>query len=120
VGLGGRFDATNVVDRPLLSVITPIGLDHTDRLGPTVRAIAAEKAGIIKRAAPVVSARQEPEALWALKAAARPPSISSGATATRCSFSMAGQVIDYVDNDMLPWLEPCAQRRRLSEKEASR
>jgi dihydrofolate synthase/folylpolyglutamate synthase len=72
VGLGGRFDATNVIDRPLLAVITSIGLDHTDRLGPTVEAIAAEKAGIIKRSAPVVSAPQsEAGALAVIRAAAR-------------------------------------------------
>ncbi len=71
VGLGGRFDATNVIDRPLVAVITSIGLDHTDRLGTTLARIAAEKAGIIKRAAPVVSAPQEPEALAVLEAAAR-------------------------------------------------
>ena len=118
VGLGGRFDATNVVDRPLLSVITPIGLDHTDRLGPTVRAIAAEKAGIIKRAAPVVSARQEPEALWVLKAAARrrgAPFYLAGrdGRVTRRSFSLAGQVVDYegvgfgrVEDLELPLLGP--------------
>jgi len=47
VGLGGRLDATNVVTKPLLSIITSIGLDHTDRLGNTLSAIAAEKAGII-------------------------------------------------------------------------
>ncbi|RJQ05178.1 MAG: bifunctional folylpolyglutamate synthase/dihydrofolate synthase [Bacillota bacterium] len=70
VGLGGRFDATNVVDRPLLSVITSIGLDHMDRLGPTVRDIAAEKAAIIKRSSPVVSAPQCPEALSVIAAAA--------------------------------------------------
>jgi len=72
VGLGGRFDATNVIDRPLLAVITSIGLDHTDRLGSTVEAIAAEKAGIIKRSAPVVSAPQsEAGALEVIRAAAR-------------------------------------------------
>lgn len=53
-GLGGRLDATNVV-RPLLSVITSIGLDHTDLLGRTIGRIATEKAGIIKRSRPVVS-----------------------------------------------------------------
>ncbi len=71
VGLGGRFDATNVIDRPLVSVITPVGLDHTDRLGPTLADIAAEKAGIIKRSAPVVSGPQDPEALQVIAAAAR-------------------------------------------------
>ena len=71
VGLGGRFDATNVIDRPLAAVITSIGLDHTDRLGTTLAQIAAEKAGIIKRGAPVVSAPQDPEVLTVLGAAAR-------------------------------------------------
>ena len=52
-GLGGRLDSTNVV-QPLLSVITPIGFDHMDRLGYTMRAIAAEKGGIIKPRVPVV------------------------------------------------------------------
>lgn len=53
VGLGGRLDATNVI-RPLISVITNIGLDHTQFLGTTVEAIATEKAGIIKPKIPVV------------------------------------------------------------------
>jgi dihydrofolate synthase/folylpolyglutamate synthase len=60
-GLGGRLDSTNVV-RPLLSVITPIGFDHMDRLGYTIRAIAAEKGGIIKPATPVVIGTRDPEA----------------------------------------------------------
>lgn len=74
VGLGGRFDATNVIDRPVLSVITSIGLDHTDRLGTTIAEIAAEKAGIIKRGAPVVTAGspgQPVAALEVIAAAAR-------------------------------------------------
>ncbi|MCG2588695.1 bifunctional folylpolyglutamate synthase/dihydrofolate synthase [Rhodohalobacter sulfatireducens] len=53
VGLGGRLDATNVVD-PLISVITSIGLDHTDILGHSIEKIASEKAGIIKQNKPVV------------------------------------------------------------------
>lgn len=53
VGLGGRLDATNVIT-PLVSVITSIALDHTDRLGPTVAHVAREKAGIIKPGVPVV------------------------------------------------------------------
>ncbi|MBC7765591.1 MAG: bifunctional folylpolyglutamate synthase/dihydrofolate synthase [Hyphomonadaceae bacterium] len=48
VGLGGRFDATNVIDKPLVSVITNIGLDHMDILGDTIPKIAFEKCGIIK------------------------------------------------------------------------
>jgi len=59
-GLGGRFDATNVIEKPIASVIVPIGLDHTAVLGPTVSHIAAEKAGIIKEGCPVVSAYGQP------------------------------------------------------------
>jgi dihydrofolate synthase/folylpolyglutamate synthase len=54
VGLGGRLDATNVVD-PIVSVIVSIDFDHTDRLGTTIEAIAAEKAGIIRADRPLVS-----------------------------------------------------------------
>lgn len=61
VGLGGRLDATNVLDAAL-SVITPISLDHTQVLGGTLEAIAREKADIIKQSRPCVSAPQAPEA----------------------------------------------------------
>lgn len=61
VGLGGRLDATNVVN-PEVSVITSIGLDHTDILGDTIEAIAHEKAGIIKREVPVVIGDLPPKA----------------------------------------------------------
>ena len=60
VGLGGRLDATNVIDTPIASVITPIAIDHTDFLGDTIEKIAIEKAGIIKRRAPVIIAEQLP------------------------------------------------------------
>ncbi len=70
VGLGGRLDSTNVV-QPKLSVITRIGLDHTDRLGPSLRHIAREKAGIIKAGVPVVAGVREPEALAVIRARAR-------------------------------------------------
>lgn len=74
VGLGGRFDATNVIPQPLLSVICYIGLDHTQILGDTYAKIAFEKCGIIKKGCPTVSyARQRPEALEVIReqAAAR-------------------------------------------------
>ncbi|HLW69527.1 MAG TPA: folylpolyglutamate synthase/dihydrofolate synthase family protein [Candidatus Binataceae bacterium] len=64
-GLGGRLDSTNVV-RPMLSVITPIGFDHMDRLGYTIGAIAGEKGGIIKDGVPVVVGARDPEARAAL------------------------------------------------------
>ncbi len=55
VGLGGRFDATNILQTPVVSVITPIGLDHTEILGDTIEQIAFEKCGIIKPGVPVVT-----------------------------------------------------------------
>jgi dihydrofolate synthase/folylpolyglutamate synthase len=60
-GMGGRLDATNAL-QPVVSVITPIDLDHQAWLGDTLEKIAAEKAGIIKREIPIVSARQKPDA----------------------------------------------------------
>lgn len=70
VGLGGRLDATNVVERPLASVITPVSIDHVDFLGPTVEQIAGEKAGIIKAGVPVVLGAQTPAALKVIERAA--------------------------------------------------
>lgn len=66
VGLGGRFDATNVC-RPLLSVITSISLDHTQQLGDTLAKITFEKAGIIKPERPVISGVRAPEAIAVIK-----------------------------------------------------
>ncbi len=62
VGLGGRLDATNVMDSPLVSVITSISLEHTQQLGDTLGKIAFEKAGIIKPKCPVVIGQLPPEA----------------------------------------------------------
>lgn len=63
VGLGGEFDATNVIERPALSVITPVAMDHADKLGGTLAQIAQAKAGILKRGSPAVISRQEDVAL---------------------------------------------------------
>jgi dihydrofolate synthase/folylpolyglutamate synthase len=63
VGLGGRLDATNVIEHPLATVITPISVDHVDFLGNTLEKIAAEKAGILKRGAPAIVAAQARDAL---------------------------------------------------------
>ncbi len=57
-GMGGRLDATNVIDKPLCTVITPISIDHTEYLGPNVTIIAGEKVGILKRNTPCVSSMQ--------------------------------------------------------------
>jgi dihydrofolate synthase/folylpolyglutamate synthase len=63
VGLGGRFDSTNVIEKPLASVITPVSMDHMDFLGDTLSKIAFEKAGILKAGVPAIIAPQENEAL---------------------------------------------------------
>ena len=58
VGLGGRLDATNVVERPLASVVTPVSMDHVEFLGDTIEKIATEKAGIFRAGVPAVIAAQ--------------------------------------------------------------
>jgi len=70
VGLGGRLDATNVVEAPRLTIITPVSLDHQAFLGDTVAAIAGEKAGIIKRGVPVIVGPQTDEGLTVIEAKA--------------------------------------------------
>ena len=70
VGIGGTWDSTNVADG-VVSVVTPIGLDHTDMLGETLAEIAGEKSGIIKPGGFLISAVQDPEAADVLLAAAR-------------------------------------------------
>jgi len=70
VGLGGRFDATNVLD-PQVAVITNIALEHQDHLGKTLGAIAAEKAGIVKAGGHAVTAADAPEALATIAEACR-------------------------------------------------
>ena len=70
VGLGGRFDATNVLDRPAATAITSISLDHQDFLGDRLERIAWEKAGIMKPGRPVATGQQSPEVLEVLRASA--------------------------------------------------
>ncbi|MEM9032392.1 MAG: folylpolyglutamate synthase/dihydrofolate synthase family protein [Pseudomonadota bacterium] len=67
VGLGGRLDATNVVDQPALTVITPVDLDHQRFLGETLAEIAAEKAGILKPGVPSIVGPQQSSALDVIK-----------------------------------------------------
>lgn len=69
-GLGGRLDATNVIERPAATAITPVSLDHQQYLGDTLAAIAGEKAGILKPGVPCVLSRQPPEAEQAIVARA--------------------------------------------------
>ena len=63
VGLGGRLDATNVIETPMATVIAPVSMDHTEYLGDSLMSIAGEKAAIIKRGVPAISAEQPPEAI---------------------------------------------------------
>jgi dihydrofolate synthase/folylpolyglutamate synthase len=70
VGLGGRLDATNVIDKPACTVITPISRDHVEFLGDSLQAIAREKAGILKRGAPAVFSEQDEDVRATLESAA--------------------------------------------------
>ena len=91
VGLGGRLDATNIIT-PLLSVITNIGFDHTEFLGYTLSAIAAEKAGIIKPNVPCVIGETDPEtAPVFLEAARRNNILGDGLETTDCRIWFADQ-----------------------------
>lgn len=95
VGLGGRLDATNVV-HPDVCVITPISLDHTEVLGDSLAAIAAEKSGIIKPGSTVVSSLQPPEAMAVIKRVclqkrARLVRVGSDITWQKGSFDLSGQ-----------------------------
>ena len=69
-GLGGRLDATNVVEKPIATSITPISIDHVSFLGHTLTAIAGEKAGILKPGVPCIVGRQGAEALKVIEARA--------------------------------------------------
>lgn len=70
VGLGGRLDATNMIENPALTIITPVSIDHTQFLGETLPEIAGEKAGIIKRGVPCIVAPQAPEGREVIEARA--------------------------------------------------
>lgn len=80
VGLGGRLDATNVVETPAISVITPVSIDHTQFLGDDLAGIAAEKAGILKPGVPAVIAPQTPAAMEPITSRAE----AVGAPLIRC------------------------------------
>lgn len=90
VGLGGRLDATNVVARPGLSVITPVSIDHTHYLGETLAEIADEKAGILKPGVSAVIGAQEPEAAAAIEARAE----LVGAPLRRCGHEWHAEAKD--------------------------
>ncbi|MBA2724120.1 MAG: bifunctional folylpolyglutamate synthase/dihydrofolate synthase [Methylibium sp.] len=97
VGMGGRLDATNVVEQPAISVITPIGLDHCEFLGDTVDKIAGEKAGIIKAGIPCVVAEQEPGAFAIIDKVARHLAATVSLAGRDFSLHREGNAVYYID-----------------------
>ena len=101
VGLGGRFDSTNVIENPLGTIIAPISMDHTQFLGETLAEIASAKAGIIKPGVPLVVARQPGEALAVIEAEARQKGVTPFMAGTDFDgFSQRGKLV-YQDEDGL-------------------
>lgn len=101
VGLGGRYDSTNIITSPLLSVITGIAFDHMQLLGNTLAAIASEKAGIIKENCPVVMARLADEAKQVIQAEAKAQNaplceVDTGAITVHAD-TLLGIEMDYKD-----------------------
>ncbi len=101
-GLGGRLDATNVIEDPMLSVISGIGLEHTEILGNTVAEIAFEKAGIIKPGRPVLVQDQSREALDVFRARAAETaselSVAKPSELLLHSHGFDGQIISYKEH----------------------
>ena len=97
-GLGGRLDATNVIDAPRLSVITPVSIDHVHYLGDDLAGIAAEKAGILKIGVPAVIAPQPPIALEAIRARARSVQCPLYAFGESWSFEGTDEGLHYRDD----------------------
>lgn len=105
-GMGGRLDSTNIIPPPVLSVITGVGLDHTEYLGSTLSAIAREKAGIIKSGSPVILAGGFPEAEEAVRetcaALGCPLTVTAPSLlARRGGDIFSGQRLDYRDRQNL-------------------
>jgi dihydrofolate synthase/folylpolyglutamate synthase len=102
VGLGGRLDATNVIAQPRLTIITPVSMDHADKLGDTVAKIAAEKSGIMKRGVTCVVARQDDEAAPVIQAHAR----RVGALLVECgqdydAFEQSGRLVFQSEEELI-------------------
>ncbi|NLO08265.1 MAG: bifunctional folylpolyglutamate synthase/dihydrofolate synthase [Clostridiales bacterium] len=92
-GMGGRLDATNVINQPICSIITSISMDHIEYLGDSLKKIAIEKAGIMKPNAPVITCNQQPEVLNVLNKKAKELGIS-----LFLSDSSKAQMITYDNN----------------------
>lgn len=107
VGLGGRLDATNVIDKAAATVITPVSIDHTEFLGMTIEEIAAEKAGILKRGVPAVVARQDARALKVLERAAAKAGTSLAVSGEQwTAHEESGRLVYADDNGLLDLPHP--------------
>lgn len=99
VGMGGRLDSTNVIEKPVLSIITSISLDHTAMLGNSLEEIAAEKGGIIKTGCPAVLAPQQPEVMKVLMQRCMEcgitPAEADETQLRQINWSTEGQLFDY-------------------------
>jgi len=100
VGVGGKLDATNVIDKPILTAITPIAMDHMEYLGDTIQKIAGEKAGIMKKDVPCVVGRQSPEVMAVLEAQ------TVGATLSRLGHEWNMQDHSYISPTLTLTLTP--------------
>ncbi|PCJ56681.1 MAG: bifunctional folylpolyglutamate synthase/dihydrofolate synthase [Rhodospirillaceae bacterium] len=96
-GLGGRLDATNLVARPLLSVLTPIAMDHTQFLGPSLEGIAAEKAAILKPGVPAIIGPQRRAAAAVIKARAQAIHAPLFRAGQEWSIAVTGEGMEYRD-----------------------
>lgn len=101
VGLGGRLDATNVVEKPLASVITPVSMDHLEFLGDTLEKIAAEKAAILKPGVPAAIAPQPQAALDVIERQARRVRAPLHVAGEHWSVHLEGGRVVYQDDDGL-------------------
>ena len=101
VGLGGRLDATNVIDKAAATVITPVSIDHTEFLGATVKEIAGEKAGILKRGVPAIVAHQESQVLGVIERQARRVGASLAVSGEQWRAHEEGGRLVYADDDGL-------------------
>ncbi|HPF49432.1 MAG TPA: folylpolyglutamate synthase/dihydrofolate synthase family protein [Caldisericia bacterium] len=104
VGLGGRLDATNIIEKPACTVITSISHDHMKILGDTLGLIAKEKAGILKQGVPLVTAKQRKQAIDGIVEVATPLSVPINRESFDFDFTDrgptdGGQLMDYSDKD---------------------
>ena len=101
VGLGGRLDATNVMEAPLAAVVTPVDLDHQAFLGNTIGEVAGEKAGIFRRRTPAVISHQTPDAMAALQSHAQKTGANIHAFCEQWSVHSEHGKLIYQDDDGL-------------------